>query len=168
MYLSGELDRVSKLITDRIFNLDAFLNAKNVMLYYPLKSEINLLGLFESKDKNFYFPKCDKDNLLVCPCSSLCEDFEENKFKIKEPKSAHIEDISHIDIIFVPALCVDKSLYRLGWGAGFYDRFFSSSNSDAKKIAVISEKLICEKLPADEHDIPCDMAVFEDGVMIRG
>ena len=81
--------------------------------------------------------------------------------------SEPLNTLDILDIILTPALCVDKNLYRLGYGAGYYDRFFKNEKIRALKIIPISENFLCEKIPADEYDIPCDMAVFENRIMIR-
>lgn len=161
---SGQIDKISKQIVQNILNSDIFKRVKNVMLFYPLKGEINLLKLLECGDKNFYFPRCSGDELLVCP---HCNDYKKNKYSIPEPLSEPLNTLDVLDIILTPALCVDKNLYRLGYGAGYYDRFFKNEKIRALKIIPISENFLCEKIPADEYDIPCDMAVFENRIMIR-
>lgn len=168
LYFSGECDRISKLITDRILKLDDFLCAKNVMLFHPLKKEINLLGLLSANDKNFYFPKCSAKNMFACPINNNDDTcFTKGAFGIMEPKTSAVDDVSIIDIVIAPALCVDMSLNRLGYGGGFYDRFFANENLRAKKIAVIAQQLITEKLPFEIYDIPVDYALCENGLITR-
>lgn len=162
LFLKNELEQISKAIVNNILKSDFFKNAKNIMLFYPLKEEINLLDLLRCEDKNFYFPKCEGKNLLICP---NCNKFSVNKYSILEPESNPIEDLSVLDLIFVPALCADKNFYRLGYGCGYYDRFLSNKNLRAKKIVPISEKFVCQKLPSDKFDIACDILVCEKTVM---
>ena len=47
----------SDKIVLKIKSLSDFLNAKNILIFYPLKFEINLLELLKVKGKNFYLPK---------------------------------------------------------------------------------------------------------------
>ena len=63
-----------KIIIEKILSHPVFVNSQNIMLYYPLRYEINLLPLMNYK-KNFYFPKVNKDQLLVCPA---CDKFEKS------------------------------------------------------------------------------------------
>ena len=160
LYCENKVDEISKLITENIIKSDVFKNAKNVMIFYPLEEEINLLALLNCKDKNFYFPRCNGKNLLVCP---NCDEFSENKYKIKEPCSEPLCDLGKLDIIFTPALCADLRFFRLGYGAGYYDKFLSNPQVKAKKIIPISEHLICKELCADEFDVKCDGIVCERG-----
>lgn len=162
LFASGELELISKAIVNNILKSDFFKNAKDVMLFYPLKEEINLLDLLKCSDKNFYFPKCEDKNLLVCP---HCDEFSVNKYSILEPESNPLLDLSVLDLIFVPALCADVNYYRLGYGCGYYDRFLSNKGLRAKKIVPVSEKFLFEKIPTDKFDIACDILVSENCIM---
>ena len=160
LFLTGELSLISKTIIENILKSQIFKKSKHIMLFYPIKDEINLLGLLGYENKNFYFPKCVGKNLLVCPNNG---NFKNNKYLIPEPVSEPVLDLNILDIIFTPALCADKNKYRIGYGAGYYDRFFSNNVLKAKKIIPISYKLICNSLPHDEYDLPCDLLVCEKG-----
>lgn len=159
IFNSDRLDRISKQIVENILNSAVFKSAKNVMLFYPFGKEINLLPLLNVKDKNFYFPKCKEKEILCCP---NCDEYDENKFGIKEPKSAPLADLSILDLILVPALCADLNCQRIGYGGGFYDRFLSKGELGAKRAIVISNDFLFEKLPAEKFDVPCDLIFLPD------
>lgn len=147
---------VSKIITQKILQMEIFKNSENIMLYYPLRYEINILGLMK-KDKNFYFPKVSGENLLVCP---YCGDFEKSCMNIYEPCSNPVSP-EILDLIIVPALAIDKNNYRLGYGGGFYDRFLKQ-NSKVKTITPIFKELIFTRLPHEEFDIQIDYTVSDE------
>ena len=146
---------VSKILAEKIKMHPAFKEASNVMLYYPLKYEINLLELLK-EDKKFYFPKVDGENLLVCPYS---EKFEKSGLNIYEPCSEPVS-AEILDLIIVPALAIDKSNYRLGYGGGFYDKFLSK-NPGIKTLVPICSKFVYEKLPHEDFDVPVDYVVTD-------
>lgn len=149
-----DTDKISNAIVKKIRSLEIYRTAKNVMIFYPLQFEINLLPLLEDS-KNFYLPKVDGENLLVCPFK-IGERLVKSEFNVSEPLSIPVSsDIP--EVVFVPALAVDKNNFRLGYGGGFYDRFLESSK--AYSIVPVSEKLIVEKLPVDEFDIPVDCVI---------
>lgn len=136
-------------------------NAKNILLFYPFGSELNLLSLIEeNKDKNFYLPVCKGENIAVCPYKTESE-LVLNKYKIPEPTTKPLTDISILDIVIAPALCADKNCHRLGYGGGYYDRFFSNADLRAKKIVVIPDEMFIENIPYDRFDIKCDMVMTE-------
>lgn len=154
---SLNLEVISGQIINKIRNLAEYKNSKNVMIFYPLKYEINLLGLLND-DKKFYLPKIDGENLLICPFKEN-QELETSSFKTKEPKTNPV-NISKIDLIFVPALCVDKNNYRLGYGKGYYDRLLKNFNGVT--VTPISEEFVIDEIPIDEFDEPVNLIVTEN------
>ncbi len=151
-----DTDAISRKISDKIRSLDVYKNAENVMIFYPLKYEINLLSLMED-NKQFYLPRVCGENLLVCPFAK-CDRLAKSEFNVSEPLTESVSsDI--LDVVIVPALAVDTNNFRLGYGGGFYDRFLKASK--AYSIVPVSQKLVVEKLPVDDFDVPVDCVVTE-------
>lgn len=151
------MELISQKIINKIVVSTVFKNAENVMIFYPLKNEINLLPLLEYKDKNFYLPRIDNDDLLACPYKEY-DKLSESSFKTKEPLTPPVDKII-LDLIFVPALLADKENYRLGYGKGFYDRFLKYTK--AIKIIPIPKALVVNKLPIETHDRKVDLVITE-------
>lgn len=63
------------------------------------------------------------------------------------------------DIVLVPGLAFDRAGNRIGFGAGYYDRFLSLS--PAFKIGLAYDFQVLDRLPAGPHDIPMDLVVTE-------
>jgi len=150
-----DMEALSKDLAKKLVQTEEYKSANKIMLFYPLKDEVNLLSLLEDKTKTFYLPKIDGENLLCCPFNSnteLCE----SCFKTKEPASEP-DGEAVPDLIIVPALAVDKNNYRLGYGKGFYDRFLSKINT--KTIVCIPQKLIVETVCPDDYDISVDIVI---------
>lgn len=159
---SLDMQKISEMIVQNILQLEEYQKALNIMIFYPLKHEVNLLGLLNKKTsvKNFYLPKVDGENLLVCPYNKG-DKLIKAAFNTEEPLTAPV-NAEILDIIFVPALMVDRNLNRLGYGGGFYDRFLSINGLKATKIAAIPNALIVEKLPSEAFDIKADIIVCEE------
>ena len=135
---------------------EVYKQACNILIFYPLKGEVNLLELLNDKDKNFYLPRIEGKNLLCCPFEKgdkLCS----SCFKTKEPVSEEVEK-NQIDLAIIPALCCDKNNYRLGYGGGFYDRFLRDFKG--KKVVCLPQKLIVDTIYPDEFDIPVDFVIL--------
>ena len=151
------MESLSKKLTQKLTLLEEYKSAKNIMIFYPLKDEVDLLPLMKDKTKNFYLPKIEGENLVCCS-------FKEGEetclscFKTCEPKSKPC-DKSLIDMVIVPALAVDKNGYRLGYGKGFYDRFLKDF-SGIKAVCIPSE-LIVDDVFHEEHDVKTDMIITE-------
>ena len=151
-----DLQAISAAITKKIRVNDFYKNSKNVMLFYPVKYEINLLALLDD-EKNFYLPKVCGDKILVCPFKKG-EPLTVSNFKINEPCSEPVSK-QVLDLIIVPALAVDKAGFRLGYGGGFYDRFLKNCN--AKTVVPIAHQLLIERIPVDKFDIPVDYVISD-------
>ena len=152
-----DTDKISNAIVKKIRSLEIYRTAKNVMIFYPLQFEINLLPLLEDS-KNFYLPKVDGENLLVCPFK-IGERLVKSEFNVLEPLSIPVSsDIP--EVVFVPALAVDKNNFRLGYGGGFYDRFLPLV--PAKTVVPIPHQLYLETLPVEKFDVPVDCVITDN------
>ena len=158
-----DIAKISEKICNNIRATNLYKNARSVMIFYPLKDEINLLPLLND-NKQFYLPRVNGNDLEVCPYKKG-DELKLSKLKIKEPVGEAV-DKSVLDLIFTPALCVDTNFYRLGYGKGFYDRF--GIGIEDKMVAVIPEGLIIDKLPCDKYDIQCFGIISEKKASFRG
>ena len=141
------IEKISKQLITDIRNLQIYQSAKNIMIYYPMKYEVNLLDLTKDK-KNFYLPKVNGNELFVCPYNC---DLKKSELNIYEPCSEPVNP-EILDLIIVPALMVDKQKNRLGYGGGFYDRFLAKYPY-INSLLPIAKELIIDKLPNDVWDM---------------
>jgi 5-formyltetrahydrofolate cyclo-ligase len=86
-----------------------------------------------------------------------------NKFGIPEPYMP--VDFVHpvqIDMVMVPLLAFDDEGQRLGYGAGYYDKFLALTRPSCVKIGICFDNgHRKELLPSEPHDIPLDFVVTE-------
>ena len=148
------MKEISAQLADMIRQNELYKNAQNIMLFYPTEFEVDLRELFND-DKNFYLPKVNGKELLVCP---YCENLKKSSLGIYEPCSNPVNaDI--LDLVVVPALMADKKGYRLGYGGGFYDRFISKYGKNFKTICPVPKELFIENLPSDDFDMKVDKVI---------
>ncbi len=151
---TNSIKRISSAIVSKILNSAEFLIAKNIALYYPYKNEVDLLSLINFKGKNFYFPSCVGAELKFrkyIPDAG----FKIGKFGIKEA-TGEIISPKYLDLMYIPALIANSRKFRLGYGLGFYDKFFSKNNIKAKKIIVVPKIFINNTFVEDKLDVKCD------------
>lgn len=67
--------------------------------------------------------------------------------------------------VLVPALAATHDGYRLGYGAGFYDRVLPVFCPPARALCVVFHDHLLSSLPVDAHDFACDGVLTEDGVL---
>ncbi len=157
-------DFVSSKIVKNILSWSEFEFAKNIMIFYPIKSEVDLLPLLSVQNKSFYFPKIIGDDIVPVLYKNELG-FINGKFNILEPLGTILDDFTLLDLVFLPALAIDCSGYRLGYGKGFYDRFVKLIDKSVTTTCVpISKSLIFNNLPIETHDEKFDYVVTEDSV----
>ena len=151
----NELDMaaISTILAEKFVQTQEYKQAKNVMLFYPLKNEVNLLSILDDKSKTFYLPRI-KENGLECCQYSIGDELCDSCFHTKEPVCEACEK-SNIDLVVVPALACDENNYRLGYGGGFYDRFLQDFKG--KKVVCIPKEMIVETVYPENHDIKMDL-----------
>ena len=136
----------------------------SIGLYYPINSEISPLKLIEF---------CENLSIKIC-LPVICKNKNElifskfdNKMNITKNEYGIIEPnkISQIipDIIFVPMVGFDKTLNRLGYGKGYYDRTISKLRK-LKKIFVIGlayDNQMVRNIPSENHDEKMDIILTD-------
>ncbi|MBR1943336.1 5-formyltetrahydrofolate cyclo-ligase [bacterium] len=153
---SLDIQNISQKLCEKIRLLEIYKTSKHIMLFYPLKYEINLLALLND-DKDFYLPKINGDNLEACPYKSG-DTLQIGGFNTLEPTTKAVNP-ENLELIIIPALMADKNNYRLGYGKGYYDRFLPLTK--AYTIVPIAKELVTDKLPTELHDKPVNSVIIE-------
>jgi 5-formyltetrahydrofolate cyclo-ligase len=86
-------------------------------------------------------------------------------FGVPEPIGSEIPAAADdIDTIILPMLGFDRKGGRIGYGAGYYDRFLSKTPG-LRKIGIAFACQEVDNLPVDENDIRMDAIITEDGMV---
>lgn len=133
----------------------------SVGLYLPLKGEPHLTSLL---DNNWVFclPKINGDKIeFVHYHKSMV--LEKGSKGIKHHPS---DTILVPSIVIVPGLAYCQKGYRLGFGSGCYDKYFSRLiNTLTTKIGVCFDKYLLESLPIEKHDTKFDYVITENTIL---
>ena len=65
----------------------------------------------------------------------------ENCYKIPESMSEPVSP-ENLDLIIIPALCVDKNGYRIGYGKGYYDKFLKDNSTALRAVLVYNDLFV--------------------------
>jgi len=152
--------------------MDLIGNNETVMAYTSKEKEVNteplIRALFRQKNP-VIVPIIVKEDVSLR--LSYIKDFSvlvPSTFGVPEPIGSEIPaNPGDIDTIILPMLGFDRSGGRIGYGAGYYDRFLAG-NRDLRKIGIAFACQETENLPLDENDVRMDVIVTEDGVVYPG
>ena len=126
-----QVKKLSVVINKNLSQQEEYKQAKNIGSYYPINNEV-IVG--DDPNKKFYYPRITDEKLSFCSAST---EFSINEFGIKEPVNSVDTELSKIDVFLLPLIAFNKSLYRIGYGGGYYDQTFSKLLHTNKKILLI-------------------------------
>ncbi len=142
--------------------------ARTVLLYYPIKNELSVLHLVDTlraEGKRIGFPVCLKAQrrLIFREISSL-EALKVGSYGIPEPNESYKELIpDESTLCIVPGAAFSRGGSRLGYGAGYYDRFLS--DFEGISVGITCSELLFDSLPSEPHDALLDMIITEGEVL---
>ncbi|MFJ9440955.1 5-formyltetrahydrofolate cyclo-ligase [Kitasatospora sp. NPDC101235] len=79
--------------------------------------------------------------------------------------------VTQAAVVLLPGLAVDRSGLRLGRGGGSYDRVLARlARAGVRPVlaVLLYEHELLERVPAEPHDLPVDLAVLPSGVRRLG
>ena len=140
-YSQNEIDILSndcfKILLD-----NSLLKDKNVGVFLPISNsnEPNtflLLNQFDLTRSNFYAPisnneSCEMDFFKIESCNNLTK----GAYGILEPPITTLIQTSELDVVLIPLLAFNLQGHRIGYGKGFYDRYFNRTNKEIVKIGI--------------------------------
>jgi len=132
--------------------------SKNILLYLPMQSEVNVLPLINNlrkEQKNVFVPFMVDDSFKIVKYRLP---LKKRKFGLREPNNSFCLN-KKIDLAIVPVIGIDKECKRIGFGRGMYDRFFYRLNY--KPTVVFTQLTLCKsnKTLSNKYDIQADYII---------
>lgn len=132
------------------------LNAPLIASFAAFRGEINTGGLNQALEKEgrLVLPKITGQSLQFFLITDRQLQIQKNHFGFMEPIPTHAKEVSLKEAcILVPALSFDRRKHRLGYGKGFYDRFFRTNDFLNRMGVGFFEQLHEGDLPCGEEDV---------------
>ncbi len=137
-----------------------FLKFTRFFVYLSFGSEVNtapiIQGLLE-RGKKVCCPKVQKKEMIAVPYEG---ELTAGAYGILQPQG---EEDTPCEVALVPLLAADKSGARLGYGGGYYDRYFEK-HKNLVRVGVCFEEQIIEKVPTKEWDMKMDYLLTPSGI----
>ena len=158
----------SQRIADALFATSFWQQSQTVMLYLSFQNEVATRAIYQrgwQEGKTMLLPICAPSGGLME--MSVLPSFDQlvpNRYGIDE-LPAHLQQIVSpeiIDLCLIPGIAFDKTGTRLGFGAGYYDRYLLRVSPRAPRIALAYEcQLHPGSLPKDQYDLPMQYILTE-------
>ncbi|KAF5063534.1 5-formyltetrahydrofolate cyclo-ligase [Proteiniclasticum sp. QWL-01] len=163
----------SSRIIDTLKQTPEYQNARILMCFVSFEDEVETHQFIKdalTEGKQVYVPYIIREERIMVPAQILNfdEDLVPGYYGILSPREdqLRLKDKAEIDLVVTPGVLFDKNGYRIGYGAGFYDRFFSQIEPSVPKIAIAFSLQQTEEVPTDEFDIPVNKLITEKGITI--
>ena len=142
-------------------------NPKSIGGYFPVNYEIDDLEILKKLEKKKYkicLPVVKKNFDMDFYNFSFDDPLIVNKYGIPEPRK---KNIIYPDIILIPMVGFDKSLNRLGYGGGYYDRVIEKYMKKKKflKIGLAFSAQKITDLPVSKYDKKMDYIITEKYIL---
>ncbi len=162
-----ECQKKSRHVAKRLFETASYKQAQNILVYMHYGSELQTADIIRQafKDhKHVFVPRVEGKNMDFYEIHSMA-DCEEGFHGIPEPKKECLKLIwatGDNDILMIlPGLAFDQKGHRLGYGGGYYDRYFERFGTDYTKVAVGYDFQLIDEVPYEAHDIPIDIFISD-------
>ncbi len=151
-------------IASRLLCTAEYMKAKTIITYVSKKQEIETRGIIHAafaNVKQVAVPRCEENGVMRFYLINSLRNLTQGGFGIMEPdpcKCRLLEDFSD-SLCIVPAFTFDPHGQRLGYGAGYYDRFLETYSGVSAGLCYAS--FVKWDLPCEAHDVPVDLLVTD-------
>jgi 5-formyltetrahydrofolate cyclo-ligase len=163
----AQIGHYSAAITAHICSMPAFSASQTVMVYMALPQEVQTADLIiyaRRHHKRVAVPVVTAQGLLAVEYPSQPCDFQSGAYGILEPRDrSAIVPPAEIACVLVPGVGFDPQGNRLGYGAGYYDRFLNELPATAVYGGMAFHLQMVSHIPSLSHDVPMQFVVTEQG-----
>tara|TARA_B100000674_G_scaffold153887_1_gene122743 strand:+ start:1272 stop:1823 length:552 start_codon:yes stop_codon:yes gene_type:complete len=136
--------------------------------YYPINYELNILPAivrFQIKKIKICLPVIEKNNNMSFKEWKSEEPLHVNRIGILEPNYKNKR--MYPQMILVPLVAYDKYKNRLGYGKGYYDRFFNKfcAKKNILSVGIAFSFQQTNKIPKEKHDKRLDYILTEKSII---
>ncbi|MDE7379949.1 MAG: 5-formyltetrahydrofolate cyclo-ligase [Clostridia bacterium] len=146
--------------------IEAFSGFSTFFIYYSFGSEADthqLISRLFDMGKRVFLPRVEGGQIVAVEYTG--QPLLKGAFGISEPQGQAFD--GEIDVCAAPLLAVDERGFRLGYGGGYYNRYFAL-HPQVIKAGIGFNLQFTEQSFAEEHDVPLDCFVSERGIISFG
>ncbi|NMA02293.1 MAG: 5-formyltetrahydrofolate cyclo-ligase [Clostridia bacterium] len=166
-----EIEKNSEAIYKFITSSSLWKEAQRIMCYLAIGNEVRTKAIIDKaweEGKEVVIPVCTENAIILPSLLSSFLDLEPRTMGILEPREGKLKEIDPqtIELCLIPGIAFDYQGNRLGFGAGYYDRFLPLLKNSTPKVALAHQVQVSkEPLPTNPYDIPMDYLCTELGLV---
>ena len=158
-----QTERTSEKLASRLFEHDAYKNARSVYCYISYNQEVRtetIMRRARADGKRVAVPKIiggemtfiwlDNPDAVTLGYGGILEPVAD--FPVAEDEEA---------LVIMPGLAFDRNGNRIGYGGGFYDRYLAAHRG-LITVALCYGFQVFEHIETDAYDVPVDYVISED------
>lgn len=170
-------DELSKHIVNQFMSLPEYDQAKTVLFYVDVRSEVRTrhsLPEALKSGKTIVIPWCTETVELALFRLESMDELEVGMYKILEPKPElrllpeKQVDPKTIDLVMVPGVAFDRRGARMGHGKGYYDKLLENARKDTPLVALAFDCQLFPEIPVAPHDVFMHKIITEKEVHTKG
>ena len=164
---TAERARHSRELAEALAALPQYARARSVLATMAIGSEWDT-GLFLERarrdGKTLVLPRVAgpaPKRLRLHAVADLARDLKPGVWDIPEPDPEKCPEVALADVDFawIPALAADRAGYRLGYGAGYFDKLLAGRGLRPYCVAALPAAFVVESLPHEHPDIALDLVI---------
>lgn len=166
---AGEISDKSGAIGGQLEQLPFYREARVIMFFLSFRSEVDTSGMVKdnlARGKRVLVPKAVHEGRGLIPSELIDyeKDLAPGYYGIPEPQPGTLRPVDPlaIDLLIVPGVAFDLQGNRLGYGGGYYDRFFERLRPGVPLVALTFELQLVEEVPVEPWDRRMDWLVTEE------
>ena len=170
--LSAEfLEKADIYVLNRVTGLKEYSDAVNLLIYINYNGEMPTNSLIDKAlqdGKRVFVPLCKEDFVLDFYEITSIDQLKSGHYGILEPnentsKIFNSDFLNNKTICIVPGVVFDSDFNRIGYGKGYYDRFFERFNIPIR-IGLAYDFQIVPHISAKPTDIKMTkLIIYNDG-----
>ena len=165
-----ELTRIAGALAKVLAAMPQYAAARSVLATMAIGSEWDTRALLDqarADGKTVVLPRLTPPprRLALHAVQDLDRHLVPGVWSIPEPDPDRCPAFAFADVDFavVPALAADMAGYRLGYGAGYFDKLLTGRGARPFCVTALPAGFVVDALPHEPHDVAVDMVVDEGG-----
>ena len=148
------------IIYNKVINNKQVIDSEQVLIYVSMKEEIDTRRLINYflMNKRVAVPRVEGNIINFYYIRSM-NDLCEGTYNILEPRGNDMVVDFNKTVAITPLICYSLSGYRIGYGKGYYDRFYQKNN--VYKIGLGYKECLVENINNNEYDIKMDEIITD-------